>query len=414
MRRSVVCGELGSAEGERWSVPWSCAPEDASRLDWLRSQGILDVEHQAHGAVRVAGRNFCGRIRLPSGTTIDISSKVPLLPLIEWLAFTDTLPELHEWSDSPTLGPEGTLVNALASFFIHELAHLTRFHWRHGHEAAPTLTVDFRGHLDVRRFARTSSRLPALPCVFRKRTLNTPPNGVLARALDATWLLVDRSALPEVTRRKLDWLTVQWTDIERSTHDLPQAMAEALNSPPIGYRRTLRLARLILLGSMIDPAGGDGGNIFLVKMSAVWEEGLRRMLASWAGGHGLVVGDTHERTRPWEDATVMGEPNRWLTVDALLKSSSPIVFDAKYKRDFGDESRGDRFQMAAYAMGFGASAAVLVYPTAETEPRQRRLMRSALPGVASDIFSIELPMALGPRACAEAAAKVLPTLLGQD
>jgi len=407
----IKCREWGSPKSERWSKPWFPAKEDLAHLNGLHAKKIVTIDHLASGAICIAGRDYCGRIRLPSGRFVDIESKIPLNPLIEWLAFTETLPELEDWNDGPTLGPNGNLVDVLVLFYIKELAHLTQFHWRHGYTQAREVSSDFRGRLDVRRLAKTSQRLPALPCVYRERTMNTLANQVLARALDAIWRLADLNSLPAESRRKLDWMTQQWGDIDRKMPSLTQAIGQVLSRPPVGYRRTLRLARLILQGVAIDTVGGDGGDIFLVKMSAVWEEGLRRMLETWALGKGLTVGKTKDLTIKWDDATNKDDRNRWLQADALLCTENPVVFDAKYKCAYGNESREDRFQMAAYAMGFGASAAILVYPTAASGSRQRRLMKTALPGVDSEISSMELPMVLGARACAIAAHKAFDRLL---
>ena len=411
MEERIQCGEWGSVESERWSREWAPAAEDASRLAWLADQRLLDLKHCPESRVRIAGRNFCGRMRLPSGALVEIASKVSLLPLIQWLAFTETLPELEEWDDSPTLGPDGNLVDALTLFFIQELAHLTRFHGRHGYAQASTETAQFRGRLDGNQLARVAPRLPRLPCTYRERTMNTQANRVLARALDAAWRLADIPRLPEASRCTLDWLTNQWSAIERDLPSLDQALGQVLSRPPVGYRRAIRLARLLLKGVVVDAAGGDGGDIFLIKMSTVWEEGLRRILARWAQARGYRFGDAKDRTKRWEDATNRDEPNRWLAVDAILLAKDRVVFDAKYKRGYGDESRDDRFQMAAYAMGFGASAAVLVYPTAVADERHRCLLRTAFPGVASRIVSLELPMARGPEACGVAADRALDELL---
>ncbi len=47
------------------------------------------------------------------------------------------------------------------------------------------------------------------------------------------------------------------------------------------------------------------------------------------------------------------DPNRLMIADILLmRNDERWVLDAKYKRDFGNESRNDRFQMCAYAIAF--------------------------------------------------------------
>jgi 5-methylcytosine-specific restriction endonuclease McrBC regulatory subunit McrC len=405
----IACGELGCSELERWSVPWRPVPEDAAKLELLASQGVIELEVRVGGDVRVAGRDACGRIRLPSGAHVEIASKIELAPLVDWLIFTDTVPELDGWADDPLLGAGGTLVELVVCFFLRELTQLTRFHWRPGYAAVSELTTSIRGNVDARRLARTAGRLPALPCTSRARTMDTIANRVLARALDAASRLAAVSGLPEPSHVELAWLLRMWSDIDRELPGLDQALAEVVSRPPIGYRRATRMARLLLTGGRLDAVHGDGGELFLVKLSVLWEQGLRRIVAAWSRKRGFAPSTDSDRTRHWHDSG-SDEAARWLTVDALVRAQRPVVLDAKYKRAYGRESREDRFQMAGYAMAFGALAAVLVYPTAEAEARSRALLRSAMPGALSEIFSMELPMRLGPGPCAAEIAPILDQL----
>src|SRR5690606_39705843 len=119
-------GEYGCSEAERWSAPFVPSAEDRRRLASLEQAGLLERE-QAGDAIRIAGRYHCGRIRLPSGRHVDISSKVAGARLLEWLAFTGTLPELDDWTEDPSIGPGTEFADAIAALYVRELAHLTRF-----------------------------------------------------------------------------------------------------------------------------------------------------------------------------------------------------------------------------------------------------------------------------------------------
>jgi 5-methylcytosine-specific restriction endonuclease McrBC regulatory subunit McrC len=90
--------------------------------------------------------------------------------------------------------------------------------------------------------------------------------------------------------------------------------------------------------------------------------------------------------------------------DILLQlGTERWVLDAKYKCDFGNESRNDRFQMCAYAMGFRASRATLVYPSQESSNLdQRDLLSVDIGGVNVRVDSLALPMVNGPKKCLEA------------
>ena len=66
--------------------------------------------------------------------------------------------------------------------------------------------------------------------------------------------------------------------------------------------------------------------------------------------------------RQSDDALNENDPKRLMIADILVqRGQDRWVLDAKYKRDFGNESRTDRFQMCAYAIGFHANRATLVY-----------------------------------------------------
>lgn len=397
----IRCSEEGSSEHERWSSPWRPSQDDLAKLRELAASRVLELDPLGDGMVRVGGRDVAGRVRLPSGTVIQIRTKIPVRTVLDWLAFTRTLPELDDWSEGPALRTGGDVVSALVALYVHALTHVTRFHWRPGYATARDQRPDIRGRIDARRLASVAGRLPALPCTYRERTMDTVPNRILARALDAACNIIG----PELdgdTARRLDWLAREWRDIDRELAEPTSATAGAIAQPPLGYRTSLQIARLLLGGGATDSVDGDGGNLFVVKMSMLWEQAVRRLVAAWASEAGHRVAADGERTRHWEDTNDEAMA-RWLTVDALVFADRAVAFDAKYKRAYGAESREDRFQIAAYAMAFGAVAATLVYPTATTEPRFRRLLRTAVPGAQpSDVYSIELPMAHGPAACISA------------
>jgi 5-methylcytosine-specific restriction endonuclease McrBC regulatory subunit McrC len=397
--RDIRCGEAGHAEAERWSTWWAPSDDDRAALISLRARQLLDLEHRGDGRIRVAGTNSCGHIRLPSGQVIDVRSKIPTLRLLEWLVYTELLPDIDFWEEEEAISARGTWIEAILHLFVHELARVTRFYRRAGYVTASDTTIAVRGRVDAGRLAKVAGRLPSLPCTFRDRTMDTLPNGVLANALDAAAAWAATAAVGEACATTLGWLTREWRGIDRDIGYVERALQDALERPPVGYRVALRLARLVLLGGTADDTRGEGGDMFLVNMSVVWEKALRRLLAGWAYAHGHRVATPGERTRQWAD-TDDSERTRWLTADAIVFAERPVVLDAKYKCAYGDESRVDRFQMAAYALAFGAQAAILVYPTAVERGRIRLLLRATAPGSAAEVHAAELPMALGPTTCA--------------
>ena len=135
-------------------------------------------------------------------------------------------------------------------------------------------------------------------------------------------------------------------------------------------------------------------------------------LAAETGWHRL--SDT-ERTRRWDDPVGQDDPKRWLTADVIVqRARRRWILDAKYKRDFGNEQRTDRFQMCAYVVAFDAEHASLVYPTATGFILPRNLLLTTVCGRRLQIDSIALPMAAGPEVCLAALAAVVRRAENQE
>jgi 5-methylcytosine-specific restriction endonuclease McrBC regulatory subunit McrC len=204
---------------------------------------------------------------------------------------------------------------------------------------------------------------------------------------------------------RLARLSRDWSDVVSRIASGAIDSAVALGAPPVGYRTALQLARLLLVGAGIDTVGGNGGDAFLLNISILWEEAVRRMADSWARSASWISVHNGERSRRWDDERQLADPARWLKVDALLRSAdgSSLVLDAKYKRQYGVEDRSDRFQIATYCLAFGAGTGVLIYPIVdETQPSENRLLlRSSLAGAPAEIRSLALPIAAGPLRCAQ-------------
>jgi 5-methylcytosine-specific restriction endonuclease McrBC regulatory subunit McrC len=100
------------------------------------------------------------------------------------------------------------------------------------------------------------------------------------------------------------------------------------------------------------------------------------------------------------------DPTRWLAADVIVeRSNARWLLDAKYKCEFGNESRMDRFQMCAYAVVFHADRVSLVYPTATPSSTVRRVLLSTqVRGRPLLVDSLALPLAAGPEACRAALA----------
>jgi len=216
-------------------------------------------------------------------------------------------------------------------------------------------------------------------------------------ALDRLPILMTDAPIGQ--RQKLIHLREQWATIRRDIDDPLAAVTAAQWASPPGYLVALQLARLILAGAGLDPDSRIGSQAFTLSLAWIWEEALWKMFNTIAGWRHI-----HDRTRHWDDPAGQDDRRRWLIADVIVERPGfRWVLDAKYKREFGDESRTDRFQMCAYAVAFDADRVSLVYPTASGGlAGPRKLLSASIGGKHLCIDSLALPMADGPDACVTA------------
>jgi 5-methylcytosine-specific restriction endonuclease McrBC regulatory subunit McrC len=199
--------------------------------------------------------------------------------------------------------------------------------------------------------------------------------------------------------RLFEQLRNDWQDISREDTDSHSVMQASLSAPPEGYRSALQLARLILLGASIDHAGRLGGQAFTLSLSRIWEDAVTQMCRDLEPQTGWRV--QSKSIRLWDDAMGPDDKYRSLIADTLLvRGSDRWVLDAKYKRGFGNEDRNDRFQMCAYAAGFQAERATLVYPTLCDQKTSRRVLLNTTYGNRPLLIeSLACEIASGPERC---------------
>jgi 5-methylcytosine-specific restriction endonuclease McrBC regulatory subunit McrC len=331
-------------------------------------------------------------------------SKIPNLALLQWLAYLDEFPRLTTWLQDAGVGT-GDWHHAIARLYLSAIEQVTRRHVQKDYVCLAAEEPAIRGRIVMRNLLKRLHRLPRIPQIQRRRTLDTPCNIVLALALDRLPMLL--ADAPSGELRRLGRLREQWALIRREIDDPLACVAACQWASPPGYRDALQLAKLILTGAALDPGSNFGGQAFTLSLAGIWERALRRMfeeVSRMLGWH-PVPGD--QRTRRWDDPVGRDDPNRWLTTDVIVeRAGTRWVLDAKYKREFGDESRIDRFQMCAYALAFDADRVSLVYPTAAKTAAGRKLLTTAIRGKRLCVDSFELPMVAGPEPCLAALADI--------
>jgi 5-methylcytosine-specific restriction endonuclease McrBC regulatory subunit McrC len=396
--QEIVCYEEGSDQPP-WSGRTSDLTKDLAHLLRLSKEGVIAVMVNG-SAVAISGVDKVGLIVLPSGRRLIIRSKITNLVLVEWLSYLNEFPALETWLQEAGVSVGNDFHECLARLFLYELEKVTRLHLRKDYMPVASHTPTIRGRIVMNQLCRRLHRLPSVPQQHRLRTLDTTYNVVLAMTLDKLPILL--SGAGQDDRKLLAALRESWAQISRDITDPVSAICESQWACPPGYVAALQLARLILMGVALESQSRMGGQAFTLSLSLIWERGLRRMFDAVGADTGWISVPDSARTRRWDDWAGGTDPARWLTADVIgERGNLRWVLDAKYKRDFGNESRSDRFQMCAYSIAFDADVVSLVYPTAtKTSPTKRRPLLHATVGSKRVVIeSFELPMAAGPKAC---------------
>jgi 5-methylcytosine-specific restriction endonuclease McrBC regulatory subunit McrC len=395
-RDNIVCYECGSGE-RAWSGTRSSLGGDYEALVAFGKKGLLDIECSKDD-VQINGTDKVGTLLLPSGRRIIIKSKIPNVVVLQWLQFLGEFPDLEGWENEPGVTDQETLQDCIAQLFIHELFRLTQQFMRKDFVPVQHSSSTIHGKVLARRLCQAMHKLPSVPQLARVRTYDSLYNIVLAIALDKTLPL-----LSDENRDKHDMarLREEWAYISRDVPDVISAVINSQWTCPFGYRSALQLARLIILGrAAIDAESGVGGEIFTISLEKIWEDGLREIFEELQVETSWTV---LKSSRPWADMKDNGDTSRWMTADILVERDNiRWILDAKYKNDFRQETREDRFQVCAYSLGFDAYRATLVYPTQISTSEDIRLLLDANYAERKvRIDSIALPMADGPEVCKE-------------
>lgn len=405
----IECFEVGSGDQPPWIGSQLALGDDWPTIELLASRRVIDVAMQ-HDRVTIRGATRVGLIVLPSGRRLVIRSKIPSLTMLEWLAYLGVFPALSSWLPDPGVAAQATEKDdwhrCIGRLFLFAMEQVTRWHLQKDYVAVAADPPEFRGRLRFTELARCLHRLPRLPQVQRRRTYDTPYNIVLALALDRLPQLLDGSS--RVTdHRRCARLREQWAWISRGICDPVAAVTAAQWASPRGYRVAIQLARLILIGAVLDPASNMGGQAFTLSLAAIWERALGRMLGDLADETGWHPVPNGQLTRNWDDPVGRDDPKRRLMADAIVeRAAARWVLDTKYKQEYGNESRVDRFQMCAYAVAFDADRVSLVYPTGSGCGAVRDLLHATIGDKRLYIDSVALPMAAGPENCRAALASL--------
>jgi 5-methylcytosine-specific restriction endonuclease McrBC regulatory subunit McrC len=394
----ILIDEAGSPAPVMWTGTASSLGKDLDSIRFHAERNVIGLEERS-GTVLIKGKHRTGIVLLPSGRRIVLRTKLPGIVLLDWLVYLGEFPDFQHWSKHGNVTADDDWQKVLLKLFLLELDIVTRWHLRKDFVKLHIESSQVRGRILAGTLATRIWRLPEMPQVVRGSSFNTPANRMLSLALGQ--VLLFKQDLDDSARKLLFRLRNDWSDITVDDIDRHQVVADGLTSAPAGYSNALQLARLILFGAAMDSKSGWGGQSFTLSLAGIWERSVRQMCKELAPITGWRSLPSSKRIRTWDDVIGENDPNRLMIADVLLqRESEQWVLDAKYKRDFGNESRNDRFQMCAYTMGFKANRATLIYPDqCEQVTAHRQLFRDTFGQVAICLDSVAIPMGKGPVDC---------------
>jgi 5-methylcytosine-specific restriction endonuclease McrBC regulatory subunit McrC len=312
---------------------------------------------RSRGLYRVTAGGYIGSVGLPSGRTLNLSSRFRLLELVWLLSVANRFPVQP---DSLTADAETSLepVTLLAPAFVREVNSLIAHGLAKSYTEHRFIEPPYPGRIDASyHLGRMAGRPDKLATLAKRLTVDAPVNQILAAAVDVLQRAVPgRSQLA----RQLRGLGPAFRYVSRPGVSARDVGRIVLDRRTTRYRPALGLAELILRAESLAPLPGSrAGSSLVYFMPAVWEG----FVALWVEhhcpadrqvlrGHGFPV---------TTDEVITGR------ADVLIQRGGrpEALYDAKYKQPSSAPSSGDLFQMITYCERLGLNEATLVYPVDE-------------------------------------------------
>lgn len=311
----------------------------------------------AAGECDVVMGSVAGRVALPSGRVLDVSSRrISTEALIHLLRVTGRFPATHHAGLAPGgVGPG--VIDVLALSLAREVDRLVASGLAKEYVTHRLDRPPYGGALDVREhLGRRMARADQLVTRVRRLTTDTPRHQGIAAALAA----LQRSGLRDQAERAVVRSTAALGAVSRAPLSAVVLRGLVGAHRLSRYDAALELAITVAASQQLDLSGaGLRSSSSLFSLPQVWEDAV----ALWAQGqhpgrrvvqqHPFRVTDGGELTAR-ADVVVLGDGGR---VERVL--------DAKYKRLDSTPSAADVYQMVTYCHRLGLSRATLVYPVSE-------------------------------------------------
>lgn len=329
-------------------------PED---IDFLRRDftGRFVIEHQANGtSVLINPMQHVGVLGLPSGRSLQIQPKVPIVNLLYMLgvAYDQSDPFLPNEADTGTVDD---ILPVVAWFFVRQLERLITKGLLRGYQEQEDNLYALSGRISFAEDIRENHVLRhRVVCRFSELVWDIQENRVIRQVLQILLRMRFQSSLRQKLMGLDDTLSViipgnmAASDINRFTY-------HRLNQH---YRPIHDLCRLLLdLLSPSERGYGVRTSSFLIDMNQLFEKYVTRTL-NRIFQKDLRVTDQY---RTWLDFA--GEVA--VRPDIVVSGGGEALFiaDCKYKRlAIGGHRHSDLYQIVSYCTALNVTRGMLIYP----------------------------------------------------
>lgn len=336
-----------------WGASWGMELTDRQIQHLARSKTLtvkpsIDVPGTwVVGATQHVGLTHVGELG------VRIRPKVAVRRLVELLVRSV---DRIAWSELDASWAESDdLVSSIAGSFVTAAERALRDGILQGYRTEADDLYTVRGRIDMGRQVSRGFGVPLpVSVIYDEYTIDVLENQLLAGAGRLLQRLV---ALPNSLQRRLQRLDHQLLGVvpTRPTEDPPSVTYTRLNRR---YRTAVTLARIILASGMLEfeGRGSAPAPVFLVDMNKVFEDvvglGIRDALSP-----------TFHVDLQREEALDSARSIRFRPDIVVRHGGRPVaVADVKYKRASRVAAVDDIYQAISYAVRFGLTDCVLIYP----------------------------------------------------
>lgn len=351
--------------------------------------------------VQARAKQFVGLVPINPRLMLHVLPRVPLASLtkiVSWLGMdTVSLVALRSYGDNETA--DQWMLELLMDAYIQSLEGLRDKGMERQYVVRQERGSFPKGRLNLAETGRiwAAGRAPQASYSWFERTVQTRANEILRAALEhglRMLSLTPANQMPRGSRarfRKLNSLLHTFQEVALSAPRAPyerQAREHALEIPPhlSHYLQPLQIARRLLNdgGLSLDRDGDvDLGTSLLINMGELFERLVRKAITESlsAGGSELQVldGNKDENAQrllyePADPVALAMAPQRPEAIDPKKRRMTPdvvitdasgtclLVADVKNKVAGPLPERADVEQVLAYAVRFGVTEALLIYP----------------------------------------------------